>query len=374
MTTRQLNRRLSYPADPNLSEAEVRKLTQLVSAQAPAAGDEKIAEEGSKYTVEKEELTKRSELLLSWNYNIFQFKKPELYRDAAAMFGKVGLLTKLKVPMEELCQFFNVVAANYRPNPFHNFYHAFDVTHALYHFTVSSNGILPLLSDIDCVSLFIAGVCHDLDHRGRSNNFLVNTTDPLAELYNNESVLENHHCATAFRILNTDGCRILDKLESDEKTVVMNRITRAILATDMAMHGKILSEVKNRKLNVELEEDKILFLALMLKCADISNPARPFEIHDDWNERVNLEFYAEGDEDRAAGREVNPLHDRENKPLRKSTADFIGFVVKPLYEVMRDVVRDVVTVDKSGHAFDTYLKHLDDNQSQHMALHEKYEK
>jgi hypothetical protein len=39
----------------------------------------------------------------------------------------------------------------------------------------------------------IAAVCHDLDHPGLNEKFLIATQSHLAGLYNNTSVLENHH-------------------------------------------------------------------------------------------------------------------------------------------------------------------------------------
>ena len=47
----------------------------------------------------------------------------------------------------------------------------------------------------------VAAAVHDVDHPGRSNHFLIETSDDLAVLYNDNSVLENHHLAVAFKIM-----------------------------------------------------------------------------------------------------------------------------------------------------------------------------
>ena len=52
---------------------------------------------------------------------------------------------------------------------------------------------------LDIASVLIAMVVHDLDHPGRTNNFLTNSRHELAILYNDKSILENHHVATAFK-------------------------------------------------------------------------------------------------------------------------------------------------------------------------------
>ena len=47
----------------------------------------------------------------------------------------------------------------------------------------------------------LAAACHDLDHKGFNNVYLIETKDSLAIRYNDQSVLESHHVATAFDIL-----------------------------------------------------------------------------------------------------------------------------------------------------------------------------
>jgi len=51
------------------------------------------------------------------------------------------------------------------------------------------------------LSYILAAACHDLDHKGYNNVYLIATKDKLAIRYNDHSVLENHHAATAFDIL-----------------------------------------------------------------------------------------------------------------------------------------------------------------------------
>jgi hypothetical protein len=42
---------------------------------------------------------------------------------------------------------------------------------------------------------------HDLNHGGKTNPFLANSMNALATLYNDQSILENHHVATTFMLL-----------------------------------------------------------------------------------------------------------------------------------------------------------------------------
>ena len=50
-------------------------------------------------------------------------------------------------------------------------------------------------------SMLIAAVMHDYAHPGLTNAFLSATSDDKAILYNDASVLENYHCASAWRIM-----------------------------------------------------------------------------------------------------------------------------------------------------------------------------
>ena len=54
------------------------------------------------------------------------------------------------------------------------------------------------------LSLLLAAAIHDFDHPGFTNSFLIATGDPLAILYNDRSVLENHHVASAWKLMMSD--------------------------------------------------------------------------------------------------------------------------------------------------------------------------
>ena len=51
------------------------------------------------------------------------------------------------------------------------------------------------------MAALVAAAVHDVDHPGRNNQFVVNSGHELALLYNDNAVLENHHLAVAFKIM-----------------------------------------------------------------------------------------------------------------------------------------------------------------------------
>ena len=58
-----------------------------------------------------------------------------------------------------------------------------------------------MFSELEVFATLIAAAVHDVDHPGKNNQFLIETGHELAILYNDNSVLENHHLAMAFRIM-----------------------------------------------------------------------------------------------------------------------------------------------------------------------------
>ena len=84
---------------------------------------------------------------------------------------------------------------------------------------------------------------HDFDHPGRTNAFLVSTFAPQALLYNDRSVLENYHTATAWTLFFSDPeynwLRSLDQAEFKRFRFL---VVELILATDLKRHFDILAD------------------------------------------------------------------------------------------------------------------------------------
>lgn len=53
---------------------------------------------------------------------------------------------------------------------------------------------------LQCLALFVACLCHDLDHRGKTNAFMVKSATPLAAVYST-STMEHHHFNQTVTIL-----------------------------------------------------------------------------------------------------------------------------------------------------------------------------
>lgn len=63
-------------------------------------------------------------------------------------------------------------------------------------------------------------------------------------MYNDESVLENHHLAVAFKILQKPNCDILTNLNLKERQLFRKMVIDMVLATDMSKHMSLLADLK----------------------------------------------------------------------------------------------------------------------------------
>jgi hypothetical protein len=71
-------------------------------------------------------------------------------------------------------------------------------------------------------------------------------------------------------------------------------------------------------------------MEILLHCADISNPYKPFHICAKWADLVSQEFFTQGDKERELGIDISPMMDRNNANLNNMQIGFIEFVVSPL--------------------------------------------
>ncbi len=77
-----------------------------------------------------------------------------------------------------IARFILRVKKGYRHPPYHNWMHAFSVTHYCY-CLYKSCPMVDLLSPIEILALFVSCMCHDIDHRGTNNAFQLRSVREL---------------------------------------------------------------------------------------------------------------------------------------------------------------------------------------------------
>ncbi|XP_060237950.1 cAMP-specific 3',5'-cyclic phosphodiesterase 4C isoform X8 [Meriones unguiculatus] len=205
-----------------------------------------------------------------------------------------------------------------------------------------------VFTDLEVLAALFACAIHDVDHPGVSNQFLINTHSELALMYNDMSVLENHHLAVGFKLLQAENCDIFRNLSAKQRLSLRRMVIDMVLATDMSKHMSLLADLKTMvetkkvtSLGVLLLDnysDRIQVLQSLVHCADLSNPAKPLPLYRRWTERIMAELFRQGDRERAAGLDVSPMCDKHTASVEKSQVGFIDYIAHPLWETWADLV------------------------------------
>ena len=77
-----------------------------------------------------------------------------------------------------------------------------------------------------------------------TNPYLITTGSELALMYNDESVLENHHLAVAFKLLQHESRDITHTFNKKQRQTFRKTVIDMVLATDMSKHMSLLAELK----------------------------------------------------------------------------------------------------------------------------------
>uniref|UniRef100_A0A3Q3APD6 Phosphodiesterase n=1 Tax=Kryptolebias marmoratus TaxID=37003 RepID=A0A3Q3APD6_KRYMA len=320
--------------------------------------------------------------LNNWNFPIFSLVEKThgktgciLSQVSLRLFEDTGLFETFRIPIKEFMNYFQALENGYRDIPYHNRIHATDVLQAVWYLTTQPVPGLPILSvsnaysvnsmmsgaagflvskmnsvledgysslaglvpALELMALYVAAAMHDYDHPGRTNAFLVATSAPQALLYNDRSVLENHHSAAAWNLfMSRPEYNFLVNLDHVEFKRFRFLVIEAILATDLKKHFDFLAEF-NAKVNTPVsgidwtnENDRLLVCQMCIKLADVNGPLKCKELHLQWTEGIVNEFYEQGDEEAALGLPISPFMDRSAPQLAKLQESFITHIVGPL--------------------------------------------
>ncbi|EDS31973.1 c-AMP-specific 3',5'-cyclic phosphodiesterase [Culex quinquefasciatus] len=193
--------------------------------------------------------------------------------------------------------------------------------------------ILENLSPLEIMASLIGAVTHDLDHPGVNQPFLIATSNHLAALYENTSVLENHHWRSAVGCLLESG--VAEQIQGI-RPELEKQISSLILATDITRQQEFIAKFRDLltrdSLDMRNQQHRHFILQISLKCADISNPCRPWDISKKWSMKVCEEFFRQGDYERQLNLPVTSLCDRHSTSIPKIQTGFFKFVVTPLMD------------------------------------------
>ncbi|KAK1805282.1 hypothetical protein P4O66_019618 [Electrophorus voltai] len=324
----------------------VKKLTHsssLTSAALPRFGIK---------TEHEDALARELDDLNKWGLNIFRVAEFSNNRPLScimfAIFQERDLLKTFRIPVDTFITYVMTLEDHYHANvAYHNSLHAADVTQST-HVLLSTPALDAVFTDLEILAALFAAAIHDVDHPGVSNQFLINTNSELALMYNDESVLENHHLAVGFKLLHEENCDIFLNLSKRQRQSLRKLVIDMVLATDMSKHMSLLADLKTMVetkkvtssgvLLLDHYTDRIQVLRNMVHCADLSNPTKPLAVYRQWTDRIMEEFFRQGDKERERGMEISPMCDKHTASVEKSQVGFIDYIVHPLWETWGDLV------------------------------------
>nr|XP_020850780.1 cAMP-specific 3',5'-cyclic phosphodiesterase 4A isoform X6 [Phascolarctos cinereus] len=303
-------------------------------------------------TDQEELLGKELENLNKWGLNIFQVAEFSNGRSLGCImytiFQERDLLKTFKIPADTLVTYMLTLEDHYHADvAYHNSLHAADVLQST-HVLLATPALDAVFTDLEILAALFAAAIHDVDHPGVSNQFLINTNSELALMYNDESVLENHHLAVGFKLLQEENCDIFQNLNKRQRQSLRRMVIDMVLATDMSKHMSLLADLKTMVetkkvtssgvLLLDNYTDRIQVLRNMVHCADLSNPTKPLALYRQWTDRIMEEFFRQGDKERERGMEISPMCDKHTASVEKSQVGFIDYIVHPLWETWADLV------------------------------------
>ncbi|KAM9465209.1 3',5'-cyclic-AMP phosphodiesterase 4D-like isoform 4-T5 [Salvelinus alpinus] len=300
----------------------------------------------------EDELAKELEDVNKWGLNVFKVTEFSGNRPLTVMmhtiFQERDLLKTFKIPLDTFITYLMTLEDHYHGDvAYHNNIHAADVTQST-HVLLSTPALEAVFTDLEILAAIFASAIHDVDHPGVSNQFLINTNSELALMYNDSSVLENHHLAVGFKLLQEENCDIFQNLTKKQRQSLRKMVIDIVLATDMSKHMNLLADLKTMVetkkvtssgvLLLDNYSDRIQVLQNMVHCADLSNPTKPLQLYRQWTDRIMEEFFTQGDRERERGMEISPMCDKHNASVEKSQVGFIDYIVHPLWETWADLV------------------------------------
>ncbi|KAL4472006.1 hypothetical protein ABPG72_018508 [Tetrahymena utriculariae] len=312
------------------------------------------------------------DLLSHWDFPYNQVATTEdKIRYAWSMFHLAGFMDKLKIDKDVFFKFLQLLQLKYdkRQNPFHNFQHAIAVSHATYFF-INAKFLARYLDYLEQFTLLFSSLGHDVSHTGRTNAFEVATLSKLAIKFNDESVLENHHSSTLFKIIQKHN--IFEQLQNEDVKNIRKYCISNILSTDMKKHQELTKqfEIKLTYLKqegtdlIKSEADKKLMCGFLVHVADLTGPTKCFELAKEWSLRICKEFTLQVQEEEYLGLPVTPyLVGLESMEIiSKQEGNFAKIIVLPLYSVLSEF---------AGPEFKQMVKNCENNISQWEKIHQE---
>jgi len=297
-------------------------------------------EEVEEIIAQKDSILENDDDIASFSY--YGTALDEMGKVKKALFMFVDLFSLERFEYDTLVRFFITVKKNYRAVAYHNWAHGFHVANSIYSILKASPGIF---SPLECLAMFIGALCHDLDHRGFNNKFMIDIGSPLAAIYST-STMENHHFNMTINILQQEQHNIFSKLNPDEYKQVLGNMKHCILATDLALFfpnkTRLTSIMETNSFSWDSPDHRLLLQALIMTGSDLCSAAKPWGVQYRTAQIIYAEFHEQGDVEKTLGWQPIPLFDRDNATEMPSMqVGFFSGICIPCYDLLARIMPSV---------------------------------
>ncbi|XP_071445047.1 cAMP and cAMP-inhibited cGMP 3',5'-cyclic phosphodiesterase 10A-like, partial [Hetaerina americana] len=236
-----------------------------------------------------------------------------------------------------IVEFVLTVLNSYRRLPYHNFQHAVVVTHCAYIILKTNPN---LFDQIEVSAIMVSAICHDSDHLGMTNSFLMTTNHALSKLYE-KSQLENRHYYLAAQLIQEMG--LFQHLNSAEYGRLMDEIKYNIIATDLAVflerRRTIMNSMKRNASQLSVKQNRLLMKSILMTACDLSSNCKPFSVVKEVIEKLCEEYYLQGDKEKELGLCPVGIMDRDlHSRLPEEEVNFYSAIVLPCYSLLTTLI------------------------------------
>jgi len=332
--------------------------------QTDGAGEEYEEGETNRYPLDfvaKEDIV--------WGVDPFQQSDKWRISACLQMFQSLGLILRFAIHIEKLTKFVIKCKESYRKdNAFHNWIHAWSVTHCAY-MILSSTHIDRFLKANEILSIMVSCLVHDIDHPGVNSDFLIKSGSALALKFPYKNVLEQMHWFNAKQMFE-DGCEtdFLEFVSPGVKEEILMLVHEGIMATDMQNHKAIVDALSVRCSRIDLsrdesepgdlypgaaehtharsplpivydiqnDSDRLELLQAIVHASDLSGQALDKDVAYSFGRGVLTEFHMQSARESCEKLPKTPFMVNLHSILMQAKAQlgFLNFVVEPLWKKM----------------------------------------
>jgi GAF domain-containing protein len=277
-------------------------------------------------------------VVLTMAFDSYNFQGIALLKVIFNIFELFKLFDHFTLPAQTVFSFLYELRQTYNAVPYHNWNHAVDATQFLAYQLFYGN-LQTQLTAKEILIMFVACLCHDANHDGFSTAYNAKAEIPLGILFNNQSVLETHHCTVAISVLTHENANIFQSFDDAAMAAMWPIFLHLILSTDMYRHFDIMDDfraiLESKRKWTENVNDRLTMMQVLIKTADLSTATRSFQNADKFSLNVCEEFFRQGQLDRITEAVYDDgIVDRDHLNKERSQLAFYKEACLPLFELL----------------------------------------